>query len=139
MDTWEGKDVQFPIYDAHADDPATPSVDESSLGTCDATPTGTQKLLTDCPAGQEGLSGGKGWYLFVTLGKFHLVHSYIQGNHETECNDPTLASIASAPGARIKQCLIGYFKDRVIASEMTVGPGTTAPSSLTPFAVQLIK
>jgi hypothetical protein len=139
MDTWEGKDVIFPIYDAHADNPSTPSVDESHLGTCDATPTGTQKLLSDCPIGQEGLSGGKGWYLFVTLGKFHLVHSYIQGNHETECNDPALASVASAPGGRIKQCLIGYFKDRVIASEMTVGQGTTAPSSLTPFAVQLIK
>lgn len=139
MDTWEGKDILFPIYDAHADDPSTPSVDESFLGTCNSTPTGTQTLLGDCPSGQQGLSGGKGWYLFVTLGKFHLVHSYIQGNHDTECNDPTLASPASSPGGNIKNCLIGYFKDRVIASNLTVGAGTTAPSSLTPFAVQLIR
>ena len=140
MDTWEGKDVLFPIYDAHADDPSTPSVDESVLGTCDATPTGTQTLLSDCPAGQEGLSGGKGWYLFVTFGEFHLEHSYIKGNHEAECNDPSLASIASSgPTLQLNNCLIGYFKSRVIASNLTVGAGTTAASSLTPFAVQLIK
>jgi hypothetical protein len=139
MDIWEGKDIWFPIYDAHADDPSTPATDESFLGTCDDTPTGTQTLLSDCPVGEEGLSGGQGWYLFVTLGKFHLEHSYIQGNHETECNDPTLASPASSASGTIKNCLIGYFKDRVIASNMTVGPGTTAPTSLTPIAVQLIK
>lgn len=140
VDTWEGKDIIFPIYDAHADDAATPSVDESFLGTCDTTPTGTQTLLADCPAGQEGLSGGSGWYLFVTFGKFHLEHSYIQGNHETECNDPSLASIASSPTGSIKNCLIGYFKERVIASNLTVGSGTTpGASSVTPFAVQLIK
>jgi hypothetical protein len=136
MDVWEGKDVFFPIYDAHADDPSTTSVDESFIGTCDDTPTGTQTVLSDCPLGEEGLSGGKGWYFFVTLGKFHLVHSYIQGNNEAECNDPGLASVA---GAGIKNCLIGYYKDRVTASNLTVGPGTTAPSSLTPFAIQLIK
>ena len=139
MDTWEGKDILIPIFDAHADDASTTTVDESYLGTCDATPTGTQTLLSDCPSGQEGLSGGKGWYLLVTFGKFHLLHSYIQGNHETECNDPSLASIASSPGGNIKNCLIGYFKDRVVASDLTVGAGTTASSSLTPIAVQLIK
>lgn len=93
----------------------------------------------DCPAGQEGLAGGKGWYYLATFGKFYLESSYIQGNHETECNDPALASIASSPGGNIKNCLIGYFKERVIASNMTVGAGATAPNSMTPIAVQLIK
>jgi hypothetical protein len=117
-------------------------VDESFLGTCTSTPTGSQTQLSDCPGGQEGLTGGNGWYLFVTFGKFHLEHSYIQGNHEAECNDPSLASVATAPGGTggsIKNCLIGYFKDRVIASNLTVGAGTTAPSTLTPIAVQLIR
>ena len=135
MDTWEGEDIWFPIFDAHSDDPSTPTTDESFLGTCNTTPTGTQTQLSDCPAGDEGLSGGKGWYLFVTLGKFHLEHSYIQGNNESECND---AALASPAGVGIKNCLIGYFKERVIASNMTVG-GTTAPTSMTPIAVQLIK
>lgn len=139
MDTWEGKDIIFPIYDAHADNPSTPA-DESVLGTCDTTPTGTQTLLSDCPAGQEGLSGGKGWYLFVTFGEFRLEQSYIQGNHEAECNDPSLVSIASSgPTQQLNNCLIGYFKGRVVASNLTVGAGTTGASSLTPFAVQLIK
>jgi hypothetical protein len=140
MDTWEGKDILFPIYDAHADDPSTPA-DESILGTCDATPTGTQTLLGDCPAGQEGLSGGQGWYFFVTFGEFHLEHSYIQGNHQAECNDPSLVSTASTTGTTnpLNNCLIGYFKSRVIASNLTVGSGTTPTSSLTPVAVQLIK
>lgn len=139
MDTWEGKEILIPIFDAHADDASTPA-DESYLGTCNGTPTGTQTLLSDCPSGQEGLSGGKGWYFLVTFGKFHLEHSYIQGNHETECNDTTtLVSIASSPGGNIKNCLIGYFKDRVIAANLTVGAGTTASSSMTPIAVQLIK
>jgi hypothetical protein len=140
MDVWEGRDITFPIYDAHADDPSTATVDESALGTCSNTPTGTQTVLSDCAVGDEGLTGGKGWYLFVTFGEFHLEHSYIQGNNEAECNDPALASIASSdPTMPIKNCLIGYFKARVIASNLTVGAGTTGASSLTPFAVQLIK
>jgi hypothetical protein len=34
-------------------------------------------------------------------------------------------------------CLIGYFKDKVVAKNMTVGSGT-ATSEFTPLAIQLI-
>jgi hypothetical protein len=137
MDTWEGKDILLPIYDAHADDPSTPQ-DESLLGTCDSTPGGSQTQLSDCPPGSIGFNG-QGWYFLVTFGKFHLEHSYIQGNHQVECNDPSLASPASPAGSGnpVNNCLIGYFKEAVIASDMEVG-GSTPNSSASVLAIQLI-
>jgi Putative Flp pilus-assembly TadE/G-like len=138
MDTWEGKDIMFPIFHAQADDPLTVA-DETEIGTCDATPLNDQRDLNDCPAGQIGFSGGRGWYYLVTFAEFHLQHSYIQDNHEAECNDPALASIASAgSGNQLNNCLIGYFKSPVIAGEFSVG-GTTSDSKFTPVAIQLIK
>ena len=44
MDTWEGKDVLFPIFYVEADNPATPQ-DESVIGTCDTAPGGSQTAL----------------------------------------------------------------------------------------------
>jgi hypothetical protein len=137
MDIWEGKDITLPIFYSRADDPGT-AQDESLLGTCDSTPGGDQDLLSDCPPGDEWSTGTSGWYFLVTLGDFHLLHSYIQGNHETECNDPALASVAST-GLDANNCLIGYFRGPVVRSNLSVGPSTTAPTAFTPFAVQLIK
>jgi hypothetical protein len=67
------------------------------------------------------------------------VHSYIQGSHQAECNDPSLVSTASPPGAGNLEnnCLIGHFKDKVVARNMTVVSGT-ATSEFTPLAIQLI-
>ena len=76
----------------------------------------------------------------MTFGEFHLLHSYISGNHETECNDPALVSIASSgPTQQLNNCLIGYFKEKVIRSTGSVGAGTTPSSAFTPLAIQLIK
>jgi hypothetical protein len=138
MDIWEGKDITIPIFYSRADDPLTPA-DESLLGTCDSAPGGAQDLLADCPSGDEWSTGTSGWYFLVTLGEFHLINSFIQGNHEVECNDPALASAASSGTATLNNCLIGYFKGPVVRSNLSVGPGTTAPSEFTPFAIQLIK
>jgi hypothetical protein len=138
MDTWEGKDITLPIFYSRADDPSTVT-DESRLGTCDSAPTGTQTALSDCPPGQEWSTGTSGWYFLVTLGEFHLINSYIQGNHQVECNDPALASVASSGTQTLNNCLIGYFKGPVVRSNLSVGPSTTAPSEFTPFAIQLIK
>jgi Flp pilus assembly protein TadG len=139
MDTLEGTEILIPIYDAHADDPATSAVDESLLGTCDAEPDEPKTSINNCPIADIGFNG-QGWYFLVTFGKFQLEHSYIQGNHQTECNDPSLASAASptTSGNPINNCLIGYFKERVIAGNVTVGGGPPT-STLTPYGVQLIK
>jgi hypothetical protein len=138
MDTWEGKDITIPIFYSRDDDPLT-AENESLLGTCDTAPDGDKTRITDCPPGAEWSTGTSGWYYLVTLGEFHLINSYIQGNHQTECNDPTLASTASGPTGTLNNCLIGYFKGPVIRSNLSVGPSTSAPSQFTPFAVQLIK
>lgn len=137
MDTLEGTDITIPIFHAEADDPGT-SVDETLIGTCDAQPADPRNALSDCAPADIG-ANGQGWYFLVTFATFHLEHSYIQGNHETECNDPALASPASplGPGNKFNNCLIGYFKERVIASNMTVGD-TTPTSAFTPLAIQLI-
>ena len=76
----------------------------------------------------------------MTFGDFHLEHSYIQGNHERECNDPNLASIASNTSGRqqVNNCLIGYFNGPVVASNVTVGGGPPT-SRFTPIGVQLIR
>jgi hypothetical protein len=59
--------------------------------------------------------------------------------HRLPADDPSLVSTASPPGARNPEnnCLNGYFKDRVVAKNMTVGSGT-ATSEFTPLAIQLI-
>lgn len=143
LDTWEGKDIMLPIFYAKADDPATSGTDESLIGSCSATPTGNQDQVGDCPPGQIGFTGGQGWYFLISFGDFHLEHSYIQGNHEAECNDPSLISTATydalASSQLLNNCLIGYFNGPVIGGNFSVGAGTTAPSSFTPFAIQLIK
>lgn len=135
MDTWEGKDILFPIFYVEADDPTTPAIDESLIGTCDTMPTDDRRDLLDCPAGHNGGNGSNQWYYLVTFGDFHLVHSYIQGNHDADCNSPSLASVA---GNNVKNCLIGFFNGPVVASEGTVG-GTNPASSFTPLAIQLIR
>jgi Putative Flp pilus-assembly TadE/G-like len=139
MDIWEGKDITIPIFHAEADDPGTVA-NEELKGTCDAEPTGTKDLLNDCPAGDIG-ANGQGWYFLTSFGVFHLEHAYIQGNFQSECNAgrPTLVSPASPPTEAnpVKQCLIGYFKDRVVAKNMTVGSSTPF-NAFTPLAIQLI-
>jgi Flp pilus assembly protein TadG len=139
MDTWETKDILLPIFHVQLDDPATPAVDETLIGTCDTEPTGDQTRLRDCPAGHNGGTGQNQWYFLVSFGEFHLEHSYIQGLHEAECNDPSLAIPAtSGSGSPINNCLIGYFNAPVIAKSGSVGSGTSA-YSYTPLAIQLIK
>jgi hypothetical protein len=137
MDTLEGKDITIPIFHAEADDPGT-AIDETLIGTCDATPANPRNLLTDCAVGDIG-ANGQGWYFLETFAVFHLEHSYIQNNHEAECNDPALVSTASplSAGNPENNCLIGYFKEKVVAKNMTVG-STTATSEFTPLAIQLI-
>lgn len=139
MDTWEGRDILLPIFHTEPDDPATLQ-DESIIGTCDREPGGDKTALGDCPAGHNGGNGQNQWYFLTAFGEFHLIHSYIQGNYETECNDPALASTATAAatGNQLNNCLIGYFKSPVVASNATVGSGPRS-SSFTPAAVQLIK
>ena len=137
MDTLEGTDITIPIFHAEADNPATPE-DERLIGTCDAVPGGTRTNLGDCAPGDIG-ANGQGWYYLVTFATFHLEHSYIQGNHESECNNPSLASPASptSTGNPVNNCLIGYFKERVVARNMTVG-SSTPTNAFTPLAIQLI-
>ena len=137
MDTWEGKDIQLPIFHSQADNPGT-GLDEELIGTCDAEPSGDKTQLDQCAPGDIG-ANGQGWYFLETIAVFHLEHSYIQGSHETECNDPALASPASPPGATnpVNNCLIGYFKEKVVGKNLTVG-GTTATSRFQPLAIQLI-
>lgn len=138
MDVWEGKDILLPIFHVEADDPATPTIDESIIGTCGTDPTGTRTQLGDCPTGQNGGNGSNQWYFLVTFAEFHLEKAYIQDSEESACNDAGLASTAGAGGARIKNCLIGYFKGPVVASEVTVGGGPPV-SEFTPIGVQLIR
>ena len=138
MDFWEGKDIQLPIFHAEADNPATPTINEELIGTCDATPTDDQRDLSDCPTADIG-ANGIGWYYFDTVAVFHLEHAYIQNNNQAACNDPALASPASPPGSSnpVNNCLIGYFKEKVVGKNLTVG-GTTATSRFQPLAIQLI-
>jgi hypothetical protein len=140
MDIWEGKDITIPIFHAEADDPGT-AFNEELIGTCDAAPGGTRTLLSDCAAGDIG-ANGNGWYFLTTFAVFHLEHAYIQENHQAECNAayPTLVSPASPADATNPEnnCLIGYFKDRVVATNMTVG-SSTPTSQFQPLAIQLIQ
>ncbi len=137
MDTWEGKDVLIPIFHAEADDPATP-FNEELIGTCDATPANPQTSLSNCATADIG-ANGQGWYFLTTFGIFHLEHSYIQGNHQAECNDSSLVSPASPPSAVNPEntCLIGYFKEKVVAANLTAG-SLTPTSQFSPLAIQLI-
>lgn len=136
LDTWEGKDIKLPIFHVEANPDGTPSL----IGTCDDTPLNDQRDLEDCPAGDVGMNGAQGWYYLVTFADFHLEHSYIQGNHEAECNDPALVSTAGPEGAvnPPDNCLIGYFKAPVVAGEFEAG-GTTPESSFSPVAIQLVE
>ena len=139
MDTLEGTDITIPIFHAEADDPGT-AADETLIGTCDAEPANPKDDITNCPPPDIG-ANGQGWYFLETFGVFHLEKSYIQGSHHVECNDPSLASPASPPGTsvpkQVDNCLVGYFKERVVAKNMTVGSATTT-SEFTPLAIQLI-
>lgn len=137
MDTWEGKDITIPIFHAEADDPATPA-NEELKGTCDAAPANPRNALSNCAPADVG-ANGNGWYFLTTLATFHLEHSYIQGNHQSECNDPSLVSTASPAFVTnaVNNCLIGYFKDKVVAANMTAG-GMTPQSQFSPLAIQLI-
>jgi hypothetical protein len=137
MDTLEGKDITIPIFHAEADDPST-AADETLIGTCDAIPDAPRDTITNCHPADIG-ANGQGWYFLETFGVFHLEHSYIQGMHQSECNDPALISTASPDTARnpVNNCLIGWFKDKVVARNMTVG-SATATSEFTPLAIQLI-
>jgi hypothetical protein len=137
MDTLEGHDITIPIFHAEADDPSTPQ-DETLIGTCDATPALPRNVITDCAPPDIG-ANGQGWYFLETFGVFHLEHSYIQGMHQAECNDPALVSTASPDSTHnpVNNCLIGYFKDKVVAKNMTVG-SATATSEFQPLAIQLI-
>ena len=139
MDFWEGRDIQLPIFEVVPDDPAT-TFDESLLGTCRDEPANPKDDLTDCPVGSNGGTGQNQWYFFVTFAKFHLVNSFISGNHQAECNDPLtlVAPATSGSGNQINNCLIGYFKDPVIAGPGQVGGGPPV-SNFTPIGVQLIK
>lgn len=137
MDTLEGTDITIPIFHAEADNPGTPQ-NEELIGTCDATPANPRNVLTNCAPGDIG-ANGQGWYFLETFAIFHLEHSYISGNHQSECNDPALVSSASPPstGNPVNNCLIGWFKEKVVAKNMTVG-SATATSEFTPLAIQLI-
>jgi Flp pilus assembly protein TadG len=137
LDTLEGKDVTIPIFHAEADDPNT-VFNEELIGTCDATPANPQTSLSNCATADIG-ANGQGWYFLVTFATFHLEHSYIQGSHQADCNDSSLVSPASPPGSTnpVDNCLIGYFKDEVVAGNMTVG-GLTKTSEFQPLAIQLI-
>jgi Putative Flp pilus-assembly TadE/G-like len=137
MDTLEGTDITIPIFHAEADNPATPQ-NEELIGTCDAVPANPRNVLSNCAPADIG-ANGQGWYFLETFATFHLEHSYIQGMHQNECNDPALVSPASPPGTGnpVNNCLIGYFKDKVVAKNMTVG-SATATSEFTPLAIQLI-
>ena len=137
MDTLEGKDITLPIFHAEADDPST-AADETLIGTCDATPAMPRNVITNCAPPDIG-ANGQGWYFLETFGVFHLEKSYIQGMHQSECNDPALVSTASPDTVTnpVNNCLIGYFKDKVVARNMTVG-SATATSEFTPLAIQLI-
>ena len=139
MDYWEGRDIQLPIFEVVPDDPLT-AFDESLLGTCRDEPNEPKDDLTDCPTGSNGGTGQNQWYFFVTFAKFHLVDSFISGNHQTECNDSIrlVAPATSGSGNQINNCLIGYFKDPVIAGPGQVSSGPPQ-SNFTPFGVQLIK
>ena len=138
MDTLEGTDITIPIFHAEADNPATPA-NEELIGTCDAAPANPRNAIGDCPPADVG-ANGQGWYFLETFATFHLEHSYIQGMHQAECNDPALVSTASpaSAGNPENNCLIGYFKEKVVAKNMTVG-SSTAHSEFTPLAIQLIK
>jgi hypothetical protein len=137
MDTLEGHDITIPIFHAEADNPSTPQ-NEELIGTCDAAPAMPRNLISDCAPADIG-ANGQGWYFLETFATFHLEHSYIQGSHQAECNDPALVSTASPSGAKNPEnnCLIGYFKEKVVAKNMTVG-SATATSEFTPLAIQLI-
>jgi len=142
MDLWEGRDIYLPIFEAVPDDLATPA-DESLLGTCGVTPTGTQTQLSDCPAGQNGGNGSNQWYYLVTFANFHLERSFIQGNNEAECNASDLVSTATYNGLDpttrqlLNTCLVGYFNDAVaVGGEVTLNAPST---SFEMRGVQLIK
>jgi hypothetical protein len=140
MDIWENTDILLPIFYVEVDDPATPQ-DESVLGTCDTEPNGTKTQKDDCPDGHNGGTGQNQWYYLVDFAEFHLVHSYIQGNHQAECNDTSTLAVPATvadTGNQINTCLIGYFKGPVLVSEATVGVGPPESSS-TPLGVQLIR
>lgn len=140
MDTWEGKDITLPIFHAEADNPSTTTVNEELRGTCDAEPANPKNLLSNCAPADVG-ANGNGWYFLTTFGVFHLVHSYIQGNFQDECNGASLVSPASPPGTpraqQVNNCLIGYFKGKVVAGNFSVG-SSTPTSRYTPLAIQLI-
>jgi Flp pilus assembly protein TadG len=142
MDTWEGRDIYLPIFYVESDDTVSPPV-PSLIGTCDTTPGGTKTQLSDCPSGHEGGTGSNQWYYLVAIASFHLDHSYIQGNHHAECNDPSLVSTATynatgvTGGQLLDNCLIGYFNEAVlVGGEVTQSPPITGFQS---FGVQLIK
>jgi len=135
MDTWENRDIKIPIFHVEANPDGTPSL----IGTCDDTPANDQRDLSDCPPGDVGMNGAQGWYYLVTFAEFHLERSYIQGNFEAECNDPSLVSTAGTSSAvnPPDNCLIGYFKAPVVAGEFEAG-GTTPESQFSPVAIQLV-
>jgi hypothetical protein len=143
MDTWEGRDIYLPIFHVEVATPLTNPPVPSLIGTCDTTPNGAQDQLSDCPAGHIGGTGSNQWYYLDAFASFHLVHSYIQGNHHAECNDPALVSTAtydaanSGSGALLDNCLIGYYNEAVVAGgEVSETPSS---SSFEMRGVQLIK
>ena len=143
MNTWEGRDIYLPIFHVEVATPLTNPPVPSLIGTCNATPGGSQDLLSDCPAANVGGNGSNQWYYLDAFASFHLVHSYIANNHQVECNDPSLASTATynaaavTGGSLLNNCLIGYFNQAVVAGgEVSL----TAPSSEFHMqGVQLIK
>jgi hypothetical protein len=142
MDYWEGSDIYLPIFYVEPDIVGTPE-DESLIGTCDTEPLGNKTSINDCPAGHTGGNGANQWYYLVTFASFRLQNSFIQGNHHTECNDPSLASTATYnaggvnAGQQIDNCLIGYFNEEVVVGgEVTLDPPST---SFEMRGVQLIK
>lgn len=139
MDTWEGRDIQLPIFEVVPDDPSTPE-DESLIGTCRDEPAEPKNALSDCPPGSNGGAGQNQWYYFVDFAEFHLINSYVSGNHQAECNDTTVlvAPATSGSGNQINNCLIGYFKSPVIGGPGQVGSGS-ANSEFSPIGIQLIK
>ena len=135
LDTWEGKDIKLPIFHVEANPDGTPSL----IGTCDDTPANDRRDLSDCAPGDVGMNGAQGWYYLVSFADFRLENSYVQGNHEAECNDPALVSTAGTEGAvnPPDNCLIGYFKAPVVAGEFEAG-GMVPESSFSPVAIQLV-
>lgn len=120
LEWWIGKEILLPIFYADPDDPLP--------GTCNTEPANPKTEVTNCPDANRGGNGQNQWYFLVTFASFHLQEVHVQGSSR-ECDT----------GNGATSCLIGYFTNDVVPSNVTVGPGNSGTTSFTPPGVQLIK